>query len=255
MNIIFSSCGNDSAALVQHSIELGLDDIHVAYSETHWGAEWWPERVAIFKDYVEANGGEFHVIESVGFRNICKEKQSFPMPRQAFCSYELKIKPAARWLDEIDPGKEAVCLTGVRRCESNRRSDWPEHIDSSENHGGRELWSPLVRHDDLMRDELIGRSGLPILAHKSYECFPCIYAGKNTLREMGQVEVEKVLLLEKELGVGKRSGKPKYMFREASHGGAKGIVEVVKWASHTRYIEGQEDMFSGGCDSGFCGES
>lgn len=255
-NVIFTSCGNDSVALIQFAIEQGMENIHAAYSDTKWGSAEWPARVSAVKDWCESNGVTFHTIESEGFANLCKStrKQAFPRDGMQFCSAELKIKPAMLWLDTLDPGKEARCLVGIRREESASRRQWPEWVDESDNHGGRELWSPLVRHTEEDRDELIDRAGFEVLPHRSRECFPCVNSGKLDLRDMSQDDVDKVAGLEAEMGVGKRSGKSKYMFRSEKCGGAKGIVEVIKWASHSKYIEGQDDMFGGGCDSGFCGD-
>lgn len=256
MNIIFTSCGNDSGALGQWAFERGIQDLIFAYSQTHWGSAEWPARVQLFRGWVESNGAKFHTIESEGFANICKAKrnQAFPRDGMQFCTQELKIEPAMRWLDEIDPELEATCMVGIRREESSKRANWPEWVEESDKHGGRSLWSPLVRHDTAARDELLARSGLPVLPYRSRECFPCVNSSKADLRAMTQADVDKVARLEAEMGVGKRSGKPKYMFRATKCGGAEGIVEVIKWASHTKYVKGQDDLFGGGCDSGFCGD-
>ena len=255
-NVIFSSCGNDSVALIQFALDVNLPGLHVAYSQTGWGSAEWPDRVAAVAAFCERNGAGFHEIPSEGFSNLCKStgRQAFPRDGMQFCTEELKIKPAIAWLSEIDPKVESGVLIGIRREESRRRADFPEHTPDSERHGGRDLWAPLVRHTKAMRDELIIKTGLPILDHRSRECFPCVNSNKMDLRDMTQADVDKVALLEKEMGVGKRSGKAKYMFRATAHGGAEGIVEVIKWASHSKYIEGQDDMFGGGCDSGFCGD-
>ena len=256
MNIIFSSCGNDSVALIQWCTENEISDLHVAYSETHWGSDEWPARVLLVENWCRMVGAEFHRIESEGFADLCKSKrkQAFPRDGMQFCTEELKIKPAMAWLDKIDPDKEATCLVGIRREESAKRRNWPEWVEESDKHGGRSLHSPLVRYTESERDSLIVRSGLPVLPYRSRECFPCVNSSKADLRELTQSDVDKVRILEEEMGVGKVSGKPKYMFRAEKCGGAKGIVEVVKWASHSKYIEGQDDLFGGGCDSGFCGD-
>lgn len=256
MYMIFTSCGNDSVAAIQLLIERGCTDIHAAYSETHWGSKEWPARVKSVADYCAANGVVFHRIDSEGFSSLCKSKrkQAFPRDGMQFCTEELKIKPALAFLEKVDPERSATCVVGVRREESAKRRQWPEWVMDSPKHGGRELWSPLVRYSTEQRDMLIKRAGLPILNHRSRECFPCVNSGKMDLRTLDQQDVDKVRILEEEMGIGKRSGKAKYMFRSDKCGGAKGIVEVIKWASHSKYIEGQDDMFGGGCDSGFCGD-
>ena len=45
MNIIFSSFGNDSLALIQWAIDNNLDNVVVAYSNTKWGRDDWQDRV------------------------------------------------------------------------------------------------------------------------------------------------------------------------------------------------------------------
>ena len=47
MNIVFGSGGNDSVALVQWAIEKGLGDLHVAYSDTGWAADFWGSQQSI----------------------------------------------------------------------------------------------------------------------------------------------------------------------------------------------------------------
>jgi len=70
MNIIFGSGGNDSVALVQWAIEKGLKDLHVAYSNTGWAADFWAERLDKFRALVESNGGTYHEIQSEGMVNL-----------------------------------------------------------------------------------------------------------------------------------------------------------------------------------------
>lgn len=252
-NIIFSSCGNDSIALVQWAFDNDLDNINVAYSDTQWAAKSWAERVDKVKSWIEQNGGEFHAIESEGFESLAKRKKAFPTNGMAFCSYELKIKPAMEWLDVVDPLKLASCYIGVMRIESNARAEWQEVKESSPNHGGRRLVSPLAKMTLAQRDELLLRSGFDILPHRSLECSPCVNANRRDLQMLPNDDVQKVHELEVVMGVGERSGKHKYMFRQAKHGGACGIKEVKDRADHGggQYSPLQDDMF--GCDSGMCG--
>ena len=146
VNIIFGSGGNDSVALVQWAIEKELKDLHVVYSNTGWAADFWEDRLDKYRSLAEENGGTFHEIQSEGMVNLVTRKKCWPRNGMAFCSYELKIKPAMEWLETIDPEKEAICLVGIRREESARRAQWPEWVEESENHGGRSLHSPLVRY-------------------------------------------------------------------------------------------------------------
>ena len=253
MNIIFSSCGNDSVALIQWAIKNKLDNLIVAFSDTKWGAKSWDDRIQSVKQFVERNNGSFITINSEGFANLVRRKKAFPANGMAFCSYELKIKPAMEWLETIDPNKMAVCYTGVMRIESHARKNWPEIIESSPNHGGRKLISPLACMSIDDRDALLQGAGFDVLPHRSNECSPCVNATIKDIQKIASADLIKVINLENEMGVGERSGKPKFMFRPHRMQGAKGFNEVKDWADHGggKYSPEQEDLF--GCDSGFCG--
>jgi hypothetical protein len=252
-NIIFSSCGNDSTALIQWAFESKLKNIVVAYSDTKWASPDWQERVDRAAAWITENGGRFVTIESEGFPNLVRRKKAFPANGMGFCSYELKIKPAMEWLEQFDPDKTAVCYVGVMRIESENRKDWPLMKENSPNHGGRRLESPLADKTLKERDELLNRAGFEILGHRSMECSPCINATIKDIQQIPQADIIKVVNLEVEMGVGERSGKPKYMFRPHRMAGAKGFEQVKDWADHGggKYSPEQDDMF--GCDSGFCG--
>ena len=253
MNIIFSSCGNDSVALIQWAIENKLPDLVVGYSDTKWASKDWAKRVKRVKWFVESHGGEFHTIDSEGFKSLVKRKKAFPANGMAFCSYELKIKPAMGWLERIDTKKKAICYTGVMRIESEARKNWPETIMESPNHGGRTLKSPLACMTEIQRNELLERAGFEILPHRSKECSPCVNATIKDIQQIDKHDLIKVVNLEIEMGVGERSGKPKFMFRPHRMQGAKGFEQVKDWADHGggKYDPNQDDLF--GCDSGFCG--
>lgn len=253
MNIVFSSCGNDSIATAQWAVEKGLKNIVIAYSDTQWASDDWQERVDAVKKWAKKNGAKFATIESEGFANLVRRKKAFPTNGMGFCSYELKIKPAMEWLDEIDPEKKAVCYVGIMRIESERRKNWPIVTESSPNHGGRKLIAPLADKSLAYRDGLINKAGFEVLKHRSMECSPCINANIKDIQGVSDADLIKVVNLETEMGVGVKSGKPKYMFRPAKTQGAQGFKQVKEWADQGggSYSPDQEDMF--GCDSGFCG--
>ena len=252
MNIIFSSGGNDSVALIQWATE-NLDNCIVAYSDTQWASEDWKPRMIEVEKFVVDSGFEFALIKSEGFKSLVKRKKGFPANGMAFCSFELKIKPALEWLETIDPDKKATCYTGVMRIESKERAKWPVVVKNSPNHGDRKLVSPLACMTLERRDELLESAGFDILPYRSRECNPCVNATISDLQQLPEKDVIKVFKLEEEMGVGKRSGKPKYMFRPHRMGGACGIKQVKARADRGggSFSPLQEDMF--GCDSGFCG--
>lgn len=251
MNVIFTSYGNDSVALIQWAKENKLQDVYTLYSDTGWAADWWTDMVEEGEDFARECGFTPVRTSSIGLLELVKRRKGWPRQGMQFCTTELKIEPAQKWLDEHDPYMDATCLIGVRRCESNNRKDFPEHVEQSEIHGGRELWAPLVRHSDEERDALLARAGFDILPHRSMECHPCINSNRTDLRALVD-DPDRIALIEiTERGMGITSkGKPRTMFRPYRHMKAVGIREVVKWAESDR---GAYEPPSAGCDSGWCG--
>lgn len=240
--VIFASGGNDSVALVQWAKEKGLRNVAVCFSDTGWQSPAWPKRIGEFSNFVQSCGFRWFSIPSEGFENMVIRKKGFPANKPKFCTYELKIAPAKKWLDLVDPGKDAVCMVGVRREESPARSNWPLYVDESENHGGRDLWSPLALILEPERNALIRKTGMEILSHRSRECSPCVNSNRADFRMLPEQDIKKVEALEKRTG--------KLMFREQRFMGAKGIREVIRWANSDRGKFRLEDV---GCDSGMCG--
>ena len=251
-HVIMASFGNDSIALIQWAREAELEGVTVLYNNTGWAAPWWSERVEQGENWVRSLG--FNFVETVperGFMDLVRWKQAFPMGGMQFCTEHLKRTPALRWMDENAP-KGSTVLVGIRRCESRKRAEFPKFTEGSLDQGGRDLWAPLVDHTDEMRNQLLASAGFDVLPHRSAECYPCINSGKTMLRFVDEDRINLIEVFEKEMGVGKRSGKPKYMFRPSLYSGAQGIREVIRWAGRDKYIAGQEDMFGDGCDGGFC---
>lgn len=249
--VIFASYGNDSIALIQFAHERGLTDVHVAYSDTGWAASWWPDRVAIAEDWVRSLGFTPHRISSEGMEALVMRKQAWPRGgggKYQFCTAALKEEPARAWLALHDPDGEATCMTGVRREESENRRDAPEWVTSSEDHGGRELWQPLVRHTSAMRDQLALKSPLPLLPFRSKECSPCVNARKPELRHLGEQDKNKVRVIEIKAGTNSK-GNPRVMFSPKRHNGAVGIDAVIEDAKHDI-----DDLFvTSTCSGGWCG--
>lgn len=245
MNIISSSYGNDSCALIQWAFENKLTDVLVIYCDTGWSAKLWPERVLKMEAWVSSLGFNFKTVKPAkDFEALMLAKKGFPNQRYQWCSKELKIIPFLRHCDEIDPHSLATILIGKRRVESTARRYTPEFIECSEYHGNRRVWHPLYMHDDKMRNDLLSRAGLEILPHRSQECAPCVNANRHDFMLLTEQEIQRVEDLEEEVG--------KNMFRPARHQGAQGIREVVKWAKNSIGKPDQDDLFSG-CSSGYCG--
>lgn len=248
--VIKSSYGNDSIALIQYALREKLDGVYVLYSDTGWGAEWWPERVEKAEAWVTALGFIPVRTQSIGMERLVQEHQAWPAGNMQFCTEELKIIPYQNWLQANDPKAELVCMCGVRREESARRRTWPEWIESSDKDLGRSAWAPLVRMLEAERNALIIEAGWEVLPHRSKECSPCIYSNKHDLRRLPERDIVKVEQIEGRMGfTGK--GNARVLFRPAKHGGCVGIREVVRWADSTHgKFDTRQVTF---CDSGFCG--
>ena len=247
MNVISSSYGNDSIALIQWASEQCLPDVTVVFVDTGWSAPGWLDRVNDAEAWVKTLG--FRVIRlqpTVQFENLMRMKKGFPSQRYQWCSAHLKGVPFLDWLDVEDPNGKATVLLGKRRAESRERADTPEFVESSPYHSDRRLWHPLYAHSEDDRNELLYRAGFEPLKHRSRECSPCINSNRGDFRELSEDDIAKVEQLEAEVG--------KTMFRPKRHAGAVGVRKVVAWAMSEpgKYNPAQEDMFNG-CSSGYCG--
>lgn len=253
MLIVSVSWGNDSLALVrylhEHEALAKYDRVICVYADTGWASEDWPERVAQAEAAAKTYGFEAVRLQSIGFVPLARLKKAFPRNGIQFCTTELKIKPITAWMEQVDPEAEAIIAVGIRREESKSRADWPIYIESSEKHGGRSAWFPLVRVLTQERDDLIRRAGFEPLPHRSKECFPCINSNRTDLRLLTEVRVAQIEKIEASMGI-TTEGKPRTLFRPYRHGGAVGIREVVRWANseHGQYDPDVD------CDSGFCGD-
>lgn len=248
--VVFCSFGNDSIALLQWAKQEKLERVAVVYTDTRWGSEDWPARVEKGKKWAtEELGYRVFCIRTEGLKNLAIGEKGFPSFTRRWCTRNLKQIPAKKWLDATDPTRDAVCMVGIRREESRSRRGWPEWVESSEKHGGRSLWAPLVRFRERDRDALIRKAGWEVYPDRSRECYPCVFAGKATLSALPESriqEVEKLESLVRDL-----SGKDSYLFDPAGKRGAKGIRQVVDWAKSGR---GEYEPPAPGCDSGFCYE-
>ncbi len=258
-NYIFSSCGNDSVALMQYCVEhFPNDENVVVYSDTGWAAVFWQARVDKVKAYAEKNNIKFVVTNSEGMEALVRRKKGWPMAasKMQFCTDALKIQPAIKYMNDNDdfgmPHFRTRCLTGIRREESKNRETAPAYIKHSEKHGSRPLTCPLIEFKEEKRNELINKTGIEVLPHSSMECFPCVCANRKDFRMLANYpeKINKIAVIEQEMGFTSK-GKPRVMFRPYRHMGATGIRDVVKWGLAERGKYGKEDKLS--CNSGFCG--
>src|SRR5260221_8502238 len=108
MNVISSSYGNDSVALIQwaheriwsHGHDLG--DVTVAYCSTGWAAPGWQiNRVRRGEDMALSYGFAVHTCPSKGMAALVRERKGWPGNGMQFCTSELKIYPFLEWIDQV----------------------------------------------------------------------------------------------------------------------------------------------------------
>lgn len=249
MNIISSSCGNDSVALIQWARENDIDDVAVTYLDTGWAAPNWQERVDKIKFWVETIlCYEFVTIKSMGMEELVRMKKGFPANQYQFCTQHLKGVPFLNWIDERDPDLKSTVLVGKRRAESRARADTPEFVSNSEYHGGRTLWHPLYGHSDEERDALLGRAGFEVLPHRSQECSPCVNANRADFLLLKPEQVQRVSELEVEIG------KPMFRPKRFNAMGIHGCMTWAKYGKRKMRMEPGEIESGSGCDGHYgCG--
>jgi hypothetical protein len=253
------SYGNDSIAMLQLMREHGLKDVTVAYSDTGWSVPEWEDRVAKAEAWVRSLGWDHVRIPSRGFEAETMaqtEAGMFPTRQRKWCTKYLKIKPFLRWVADFDPEKRALVCVGVRRAESDARKYAPAFLPEQDN--GRHVWHPIVEFDDAARDAMILKTPLPVLDHRSWECF-CINWGRKEIRQATEEHIARVETLEAKVG--------RPMFNPAGKMGATGIREVRRWAEAERgkyrppdhkpdtsvIDEAIEDADGATCADGWCG--
>ena len=225
VNIISSSYGNDSIALIQWARESSMQNVIVAYCDTGWAAPDWPMRVDRGEAFAKSSGFTVARCKSIGMTELVRTKKGWPGNGQQFCTAHLKGLPFLTWADEIDRDCEAVVMIGKRRAESEARKNIPEYIKGSEYHGGRMLRHPLFMHTDEQRNALLDRAGFQVLPHRSKECNPCVNANRGDFLRLTAGEIERVNDLEVEIS--------QPMFR-AKRFNALGIHGIIAWAKDGR---------------------
>lgn len=252
--VVSSSYGNDSVALIQFIKDLqdagltSFSEVIVTYCDTGWAAPSWEERLNAAEQWVTSLGFTPLRIKSIGMEELVRIKKGFPANQFQFCTAHLKGIPFLTWIDEYDKDANAVVCVGKRRAESLARANTAEFVEKSEHHGGRLLWHPLYLFSNKQRDNLVAKTPMPVLPHRSQECSPCVNANREDFKLLTPSQIEKVCALEVEIG--------KPMFR-AKKFGALGIHGVMMWAYHGKRrenLEPDEIAAGSGCDGNFgCG--
>ena len=244
------SGGKDSAAMSLYLTELGIEHERM-FLDTGW-------EHPLTYDYLRGPltvklGPITEVRGPLTFEQLVDKKGLFPSRVMRFCTTELKVLPAQKWLasraDQL--GVELVNAVGIRRAESKARSlmtewEWSEGFDL-------ETWRPLVTWSSDDVRAIHARHGLamnPLYAMGASRvgCWPCIHARKSEIALVADIDPDRIDLIGRiqdrlnERGAQRDSAlgrpfMPRSMF--GYHGGDDvhhplTIVETVQWARSKR---------------------
>lgn len=246
------SGGKDSAALSLWLTEQEIEHDRV-FMDTGWEH---PKTYEYLRGPLAAKIGPITEIRNArgwSLVDLCLDRKGFPYGGARFCTVELKIDAMIAYIAaRADAGEDLVNAVGIRRAESEGRSDaqeweWSEGFDC-------ETWRPLV--DWTMADvvSIHARHGLApnplyLMGFSRVGCFPCIHANKGEIRLLAEVAPERIDLirdLEKRIGiVSNADPKPSFFSLRGADGKKHRtpIDEVVAW-SRTSRGGTQFDMFA-----------
>lgn len=249
MYVIFGNYGNNTIALIQWAKENNLEQVSVVHSDTGWSAPSWLQRIETGQQLAQAYSFQTITLQSQKtFPDLIKERNAFPTKKFQWCTSFLKALPFVTWLDEQDPNCEATILLGSRRCDSRARANLPEFIVESEHYNERKVWYPLYAHDHVMRNDLIKRSGLELLTHRSLECDPCIHNSASDFNRLSTTKIAQIAELEK---ICKQT-----MFTLCDNKNSNSISSVVDfYKNRSENPDKALESFDMGCGSHYvCGE-
>tara|TARA_Y100000593_G_scaffold74465_1_gene137050 strand:- start:72 stop:1040 length:969 start_codon:yes stop_codon:yes gene_type:complete len=249
------SGGKDSTAMALLLKEAGLP--YVAYHcDTGWEHE---ETAAYVRDYLPSVIGPIEILPSdKGLAERAIHKGIWPSRRIRWCTDELKLKPAKRFLGAFD--SEPISVVGIRALESATRAKYPEWERSSL--FDCEVWRPLLRwsFDDVIA--MHTRHGVlpnPLYLRGATRvgCWPCVYAKKSEIRLIADIDparIDRLRILESEVEDARRAkvaakgeklipGTGGVGFFRHRNGRPWPIDKVVEW-SRTSYGGKQVELFA-----------
>lgn len=187
------SGGKDSAAMCLYLREIGLPYDAVAM-DTGWEWNGW-------RQYVEgplaAVIGPIKIIgDTRGFASTAIKKGIFPSRLRRWCTDALKIKPfAAEIRARQDAGDDPLVAVGIRAEESSARAkvpewEWQDAYDA-------ECWRPILSWSEQSVIDIHRRHGLSpnplyLLGARRVGCWPCVYAGKDEIRLVSEIDPERI---------------------------------------------------------------
>jgi 3'-phosphoadenosine 5'-phosphosulfate sulfotransferase (PAPS reductase)/FAD synthetase len=263
LRFIFCDTGNEHASTYEYIDYMGwhlgiqIETIKADFSadmerKRNYILEKWPLKGVPIADCERAAAAM--VPTGIPMLDLCMMKGRFPSTMRAFCTQELKTKPAVEWqLGLIDEGHcDAVwSWQGVRIEESpsrRKRLSCPVHPSfhkSFEDQGaGIYTYRPILRWtaaDVFEAADLYGLKPNPLYLQGMTRvgCLPCINAGKDEILEISKRFPEHIDRIEAwEAAVAQASKRMEASFfpdpiRDA-HLDKRGIRKVVEWSKTQR---------------------
>lgn len=211
------STGKDSVALCLWLKEQGIPHERI-FLDTRW------EHPAVKRhlEYLRKVLGEITCLSGpLSMVDLILKKGMFPSRQRRFCTEELKTFPARDYFSaRIDAGDDCVNAVGIRRAESDARSQMAEWEWMAE--WDCEVWRPLV---DWTTDDVIAihkRHGvrpneLYLIGMERVGCWPCINSNKGEIRKIAELTphvIDEIRDLEAKVGI---IAKARYDKRLAKH--------------------------------------
>lgn len=190
------SGGKDSAAMSIYLHELGIEHERV-FMDTGWEHD---DTYAYLRDVLPGHIGPITWLRpKLQMRELILKKGMFPSRLRRYCTEELKIKPMAKYLGELqDAGDDVINAVGVRRAESVARSgleewEWSDAHDC-------EIWRPLVTWSEQDVIDAHARHSLPpnpmyMMGASRVGCWPCIMARKDEIRRIADTDPGRIDLI------------------------------------------------------------
>ena len=185
LNLVSYSGGKDSGALALHLLEQDTPNLRLVFCDTKWEH---PETYEYAHEFARRTGIPLVIVDSMGMEALILKKKRAPSAKARFCTEELKIKPFAAYVAQLQAeGFDTIVWVGERAEESPGRArkpcdEWSSTYNSFLVRGIR-LWTiaqVLAIHAKFgipmnpLYKKGMGRVG----------CAPCLpFASKAELRE------------------------------------------------------------------------
>lgn len=198
MIIASVSGGKDSTAMSLWLTEQGIEHKRV-FADTGWEHE---STMDYVNNYLpDIIGPIDHVAGPRTMEELIMHKGMFPTRLRRFCTEHLKVNPIKKYLEKVDPERNAVNCVGLRAQESLARSvldEW-EH-DTRPRGVKRWVWRPLIKWSyqdviDIHTRHAVRPNPLYLSGSERVGCWPCIFARKSEIRHIADHDPDRIDLL------------------------------------------------------------